>query len=282
MASVTVYQFGDHRRSRLLTNAMFTGIRTTGDRVRLVQARDYREPDADVAVFYGMRDQCLKVFRDYQDQGLKVVYIDLGYWARHDGGRYAGYHKIVVNGRHPTAYFQRNRHPNDRALRLGMNAQRWRKDGQHIIVAGMSPKGAEVDGFKAEQWERATIADLKDLTKREIIYRPKPSWKDAKPIAGAQFSPREENVVDRFPLCHAVVTHHSNVAVDALVYGIPTFCWEGVAAPMSLQDLAEIENPWRPENRDQWIADIAYTQWNVLEMTRGKPWRQLKIEGLIP
>ena len=79
----------------------------------------------------------------------------------------------------------------------------------------------------------------------------------------------------------AVVTHHSNVAVDGLLQGIPAFCWQGVAAPLSSQDLTKIETPVYPDGREQWTADIAWCQWSIAEMKAGLPWLHLKSEGLI-
>jgi len=82
--------------------------------------------------------------------------------------------------------------------------------------------------------------------------------------------------------CHAVVTHHSNIAIDALVNGVPAFCWSGAATCMSLQDLAQIEKPLRPPAREQWLANIAWCQWTVGEMASGAMWRQLKLDGMVP
>jgi hypothetical protein len=146
----------------------------------------------------------------------------------------------------------------------------------------MSDKGALAEGYQPEEWERWAIAEIKKYSKRTIVYRPKPSWKGAKPITGTITSGREREVEQDLRNAWAVVTHHSNVAVDALVAGVPAFCWGGVALEMSLQTLARIEDPHFPDGRLQWMADIAYTQWSIAEMRTGLPWVHLKKEGLIP
>ena len=278
---VGVY-FCKHRRSQALCSAMMRGIKVAGDVPIAVQEEDYRYPEFHIAVFYGLSGNLRSLFRDYQKAGKKAVCIDLGYWGRRDGqGRYSGYHKIAVNARHPTEYFQKWKHSSDRLERLGIRVGPWVQGKRNILLAGMSAKSADVEGYKAEEWERDAIKLIRSVSDRPIVYRPKPSWRDAKPIEGTRFSPREEPLEGILHECHAVVTHHSNVAVDGLVTGIPAFCEMGVAKAMGVSDIRQIEKPIYPDGRVQWMCDIAYTQWNVDEMARGKPWKQLKDEGII-
>jgi hypothetical protein len=280
--NVVVYQIaGTHRRSKLICEAMMTGIKARGDNPTLRHEHDYREPEAEVAVFYGFVGKLPQIMRDYRDAGLKAVYVDLGYWGRHDGGRWSGFHKVVVNSRHPTEYFQAKQMGPARASRFHVRPAAWSENGQHILLAGMGDKGAEAEGYKPEQWERSAIEEIRRYTDRRIIYRPKPSWKTAKPIEGAQFSAPQQPLDVVLKTAHAVVTHHSNVAVEGLVAGVPAFCWDGVAKPMSGQDLSRIENPHRPEGRQEWINNIAWVQWSIPEMHLGKAWGYLKDEGLI-
>ncbi|MER9768892.1 hypothetical protein NKJ09_22830 [Mesorhizobium sp. M0189] len=205
----------------------------------------------------------------------------MGYFGRLEPSKWAGFHKVSVNGRHPTAYFQSRRHDGARASRFGIDPKEWRT-GKSILVAGTSDKGALVDGFQPEQWERSAIAELQKHTDRPIVYRAKPSWLGAAPIAGATFEHTRDDVLLSLRDCHAVVTHHSNVAVDGLINGIPAFCVEGVATPLALWDLALIESPKTEGDRERWINDISYCQFDVAEMEAGIPWRHLKDEGLIP
>lgn len=258
--------------------AMYGGVRSVGDRAYLIPEEQYRGPQFPVAVFYGYTPTLRGIMADYVKAGLKAVYIDLGYWMR-EGLR--GYHKLSINSRHPTAYFQREKHGPERAKAVGISAKPWRERGQHILLAGMGDKAANVEGKAVESWERQALEALQRTTKRRVIYRPKPSWLQAKPIVGTVYSPKDQALESVLENCHAVVTHHSNVAVDALVAGVPSFCWQGVAAPLSLQDLAQIEEPFYPPARDQWISDIAYTQWSVDEMAAGRAWQHLKSEELI-
>ena len=239
------------------------------------------KPDTDAAVFYGFNREILD---GYRQAGKKAIYVDLGYWQREGQ---MGHHKLGINSRHPTDYFQRRQHAPDRWKRLNVAIAPWRtpkNPNAPIIVAGMSGKGAAAEGFRPEQWERQAVAELRKHTARKIVYRPKPNWTGSKPIEGAEFQRGDSQGCDVPAVlrnAHAVVTHHSNVAVDALLAGVPVFCMEGIAAKLGLQDLSKIEEPIRPDGREQWAYDAAYTQWTVHEMTSGAPWRHLKSEGLV-
>lgn len=260
---------------------MAEGIDRAGDSVHIFPAHCYRNPDAEIAVFYGFDANLRKVMADYRGLGRNVVYVDLGYWNRREGGSLSGYHKVVVNGRHPTGYFQDREHGPERAALLDLKIEPWKTGGRHIVLAGMSEKSALVEGFQANEWEQAAIAELRRHTERPIIYRPKPSWLFAKPIADTKFEPGENDLPRLLEGCHAVVTHHSNVAIDALLTGVPAFTVDGVASPLCFSDLARIESPWRPEGRERFVDDLAWCQWRPSEMRSGVVWRHLKDEGLI-
>lgn len=259
---------------------MAQGVARAGAAPDLRSSLTYRGPDHDVAIFYGLAAGLGRVLSDYRERGRKAVYIDLGYWGRRKRTRWDGYHKMAVNNRHPTAYFQRRAHSPDRFAEHHLAIRPWRARGKHILIAGMSAKAAAAEGLLPHKWERETIARLRELTDRPIIYRPKPNWAEAKPLDGSIFdrdTPLERALLN----CHAVVTHHSNVAVDALLAGVPCICPGGVASVLSGHDLEQIESPPMPDGREQWAYDLAWTQWSVAEMESGAAFRYLVDEGLI-
>lgn len=260
---------------------MRAGVQRTRWECQLRPSTAYRgRPDGPAAIFYGLAHGCKQILEDYRASGRRAIYIDLGYFGRRKRSRYDGYHKMVLNGRHPTDYFQNKLHSADRFKSFGIPIQPWRDGGDHILVVGMSAKAAIAEGLAPHSWERETIQRLRQLTKRPIVYRPKPNWADAKPIDGAAFE-REQTLEEAFRGCHAVVARHSNVAVDALLAGVPAICPLGVASVLSGHDLTQIESPPMPGGREQWAADLAWTQWSVDEMRTGAAFRYLLNEGLL-
>ncbi len=280
-ASVAIYHIPGHKRSTIIANAMAAGIRRVGDPFRIIESSRFREPEARVAVFYGFDQQMRVIFEKYRKHNLPVVYVDLGYFGRLEGGKWSGYHKVSVNDRHPTKYFQARPHDSSRVSRFRLTFNPW-KDGRHILICGTSDKGALVDGFRPQQWETETINLLRKVTQRPLIYRPKPSWNGASPIPGSVFAQSKEDVSRWLHDCHAVVSHHSNVCVDAFLAGVPNFCVEGVGAPLSETDFSKIDTPRKPDGRELWAQDLAFTQYRIGEMEDGIAWRHLKNEGLVP
>lgn len=276
-----IWQIHGHTRSNICARAMHTGIRLAGDRPTIMWQHTFKEPVGDVAVFYGFTYNLPFIMQQYIAAGKKVLYIDLGYWGRLAGGKLYGYHKIALNARHPTAYFQRKPKDNRRINGFDLEFKPWRQSGDYILLAGMGDKAARAEGFEIERWERETIRAIQAVTDRRIVYRPKPSWKGARPISGVLYSHPKTELESALQNCHAVVTHHSNVAVDAVLAGVPVFAWAGVGSVMGLNDLTRIESPIFPEGREQWVNDISYCQWTVDEMHRGLPWRHMKEEGLV-
>lgn len=242
----------------------------------------------DVAVFYGLEGNLIEIFRYWRDQRRAAVYIDLGYWGRRQGGRWAGFHKVVVNARHPNAYFNAPQKGATRFETFDLHVQSMatrERNSDWILLGGMGDKGAAAEGFEPEEWERKTLATLKAVTDKPVIYRPKPSWKEAQPINGAGFSGPVEKIDWR--KIWACVTHHSNLSVDALIEGVPSFCIGGAARILS--GLAE-PGPLRwidagmNVHRDvveAWAHNLAWTQWSVDEMRRGLTWRHLLSENLL-
>lgn len=241
-----------------------------------------------MAIFYGLEGNLPEIFEAYRSTpGHAAVYIDLGYWGRREGGRWSGYHKVSVNARHPTAYLMSKAMPPDRISRFGLQLQDPRFPSRgHFLVAGMGDKGARAEGFEPEEWERAVITRLRAITDRTIVYRPKPSWKAARPIEGTRYSHRNTEVQRELDNCCGVLTHHSNTAVEAIVAGIPVYCEGGAGHIFSVPMIDDMADPWqRTEfnraHRQQWMANLAYCQWSVAEMTAGLAWKHLRARGLI-
>jgi hypothetical protein len=268
-------------RSRVICRAMVDGLKVCGVPFKETPEEHYCGPTADIAVFYGLHGRLSDAFIEYRRTGRKAVYVDLGFWCRTAGGKLYGYHKVAVNSRHPTAYFQNRQKTSNRFAKLSVPILPWRKGGRHILVAGMGAKASAVEGFKPTQWEEAAIREIRRYSDRPIIYRPKPSWRGATPIDGTIFDDGNADLNQVLGDCHAVVSHHSNVCVDAILAGIPAFCWHGVAVPMSLRDLTLIETPLYLDGREEWAWNIAYTQWRPDEMSMGDTWRYLQDEGVL-
>lgn len=262
-------------RARVLAQAMGDGIARYGDEA-FIGEEWYGDTDYHAVVAYGWGywQEC---FEAYRAAGKPFVFIDGGYWGREKSANVLdGYHKVTVNCRHPVVRLDL---PSDRVTPFGLEPKPWRSEGRHILLAGMSAKNAGDLDLKPEEWERRAIAALKRCTDRVIVYRPKPTWARARPIPGTRFSPPKEPLAAVLTDCWAVVTHHSNVGVDALIEGVPIYTEDGAAKPFSMDSVASIERPVMPAGRAAFMAGLAYCQWSLAEMSRGECWDHIRKEA---
>lgn len=149
-----------------------------------------------------------------------------------------------------------------RRAALGIRPAPWRKAGDHILVA--APSEAYVRFHGLAEWLPRTLAGLRAATGRPIRVRRKPRPREA---AAA--------LADELAGCHALVTHGSIAAVEAVLLGVPVFVDPvSAAAPVGNTDLAAIETPAMPD-RDRWLAALAASQWNAAEMAAGLHWAAL-------
>lgn len=146
--------------------------------------------------------------------------------------------------------------PDDRWRAANIELKPWSKDGRHIVVADQGPNYWDVHADR--EWIARTVAELKRHTKRPIVVRGKES---------------QVPLYDELKGAHALVTHGSIAAVEAVIMGCPVFVDHVSAASLvGLTDVSKIESPIYPE-RDRWLHSLAYCQFNEQELVDGTLWR---------
>lgn len=112
-----------------------------------------------------------------------------------------------------------------------------------------------------EGWTVKTAQRLGNLTDRPIVTRDKETKRSLEvDCQGA----------------HALVTHGSNAAVEAVIMGCPVFVDPSSAASLvGKTSLEEIESPVYPD-REPWLWSLAYCQFNEAELVDGTLWRLIE------
>lgn len=195
--------------------------------------------------------------------GRTWVYVDRGYFRRGKGS-FSWLPKALDEGfrRFHVGCFQLQSLGNTDGRRLrvaGVAESPWQKPGKHIVVASQSLAYEHFHGLR--DWTNETVRRLKRLTDRPVVVRPKNSTRPlAMDLRGA----------------HALVTHGSNAAVEAVILGTPVFVDRiSAAALVGKTDLAEIENPIRPD-RHPWLCALANSQFSIDEMLDGSMWDRVE------
>jgi hypothetical protein len=263
--------------------ALYKGILANGHEAELLPDSKYKT-NFDAVAFYGMSVPHIKAWEDYRKAGKPVVICDLGYFGEDRGASGRGHLKVAVNHWHPTEYFQKFKHRNDRFAPFKLPVLPMRKGGSHILLAGIGPKSSVLYGIKHQSWDEAAVAEIRKHTKRQIVYRCKPNHAHTfHKIPGTEWSEPTTPLGKLITDAWAIVTHHSNVGIDGMMKGVPCFANDGVPTAAGLRDLSQIENPriLKPVEQQQFLADLAYTQWTREEIEAGKAWKHLESENLL-
>lgn len=222
---------------------------------RIAYAEDEGSELQDIPVVWGVLRESDRILAQARAQGLHFFYVDHAYFNRGHGNSY----RITRN-----AYDAgRVRKVGDSRLKmLNLDVQPWRKSGRSIIVC--PPTEHFAAAHNCSDWLETTLCALKLETDRPIVIR-------TKPRPGEGSVPLVEALQD----AHALVTHSSNVAIEAVCLGTPVFVSPtSAAAPVGRTDIGMIESPRYPK-REGWLAHLAYSQYSLEEIRDGSAWNLL-------
>lgn len=275
------FHHSDKPREQALAQAFGAGVRAHGHDFELRRlGPDQRIGDCDLACMVGVKSA--ELWRRTKRSGTRTLYLDKGY-SRHRGpSRTWEFWRVSLDRHHPTLTTLDIPMPSDRLEAMGLEIKPWRRLGcGPIIIAGSSAKYHDFYGLPdPTRWAAKIIRQISKATSRHITYRPKPSWRDAVPIEGAEFSPSSENLGPMLENAHAIVTHGSNACFDAMVAGVPSIILgEGVALAISDTDFSRIDRPGIPkrdERRIQLLANLAWHQYTEAEMAEGVAWNTIQ------
>jgi hypothetical protein len=191
-------------------------------------------------------------------EGRTLYYGDHGLFRRHQ------YYRIAKDRLQPSG---EGLWPEDRFSKLHWNRQpEWNREGTAIVVCPNSREYMAWFGLDAKAWTVNVVSELAKYTDRPVIVR----WKTQ-----AQARPLYTDLHGAW-LC---VVFSSASAVEALAAGVPvcTLAPWASTAHMGIQDLSQVERPVYPDMqaRDQFLFNLAYSQWTLEEMARGVAWAHL-------
>lgn len=202
--------------------------------------------------------------------------------------------KVGLNGINRDAFFHSGGNDNTRAALLALALKPWKHnpDGP-IIICTQHVKSQQWTSMPAiSNWTIQTIDAIRQHTDRHIVIRPHPRC--PLPLIETEF----KNVIRQDPIkiqetyddfdfkydhAWAVVNWSSNPAVEAVRNGIPVFVGpSSLAWDVGNHSLDTINNPIKPD-RQQWLNDLAHTEFTIQEIADGLPLRNfsLKLEQFL-
>jgi hypothetical protein len=266
----------DKAREQLLADALLMGARKHGHETSVHDLTDKETAlPVDVACMCGVKSR--ELFNLYRQQGTVVVYLDKGYVrSKRVDAKGWEYWRFSVNTHQPTRRLEVLDMPADRLDQLGLQLRPWRKSGRQIVFAGSSQKYHDFLGLRdATGYAKRIVRELNTIVDRPVIYRPKPSWADARAVPGAKMSPPEASIDTLLVNAWALVTHGSSACFEAQLAGIPSvILGDAIARPISSTELRDVRAPLLADDkaRRRWLANVAYFQWTLSEMASGAAW----------
>jgi len=297
------YVVGEKQREHDVADAVGAGVLACGDEFTKSDATDFIEPDpkVDVACVFALKGNAKRILDGYRVMGARTLLFDKGLIRASTGlGAPNGYYRVSIDTFMPIDRIER-------MMREGVSPNRWVATGLRpreririkpdwpVIYAGSSQKYCDFHGLGDEHEYAVDLIRRirkKSGKDRPIIYRPKPSFTGARTVEGTVFSrPTGErardyhvgSLGDLLPKAHALVTHGSHAAIDAILAGVPAIVLgDGAARPVAGTSLDDFLNeslvfPDR-EKRFAWLSAISYWQYTVPEMVDGTMWRFLREE----
>ena len=238
------------------------------------------DTSADVAVIWSMvwagrMKQNHAVWEHFRLQGKPVIVAEVG--MIHRGQTW----KLGINGTGLNADYGSSFLPN-RATMLGMTTKSWREFGTNIIIACQRTDSEQWTGQPPiNNWLHQTIDTIKQYSSRPIIVRPHPRQRLSAVHAVIQKPQQLAQTYDSFDFENSlenawcVVNWNSGPGCQAVINGVPAFVGPtSLAARVANLDLAQIENPTRPD-RTEWLEQLAHTEWTIAEIETGYPLRRL-------
>jgi hypothetical protein len=192
-------------------------------------------------------------------EGRKFFQVDNGFW-KPSRGQPHGYYRLMYSRPDPvlvtdlTLLKSRMR---DGGPDIRVDYKPVRQEGEHVLVAMPGEEFGRAHGLDMRPWMKSIVERVRKVTKRRVIVR------DRMATSSLSFDLRH---------CWAVVTHSSNVAVDAILAGIPVFVEPtSMAAPVGNLSLDQLEAPIFPSEDlfHTWWASLMCQQFTHREMQRG-------------
>lgn len=260
---------GDSEREEELASAFVRGASRNGvDGRVLYRADGLLDRDYDVACVFGVKS--FDLFRANASKGIPVVYFDKGYIRRGP----STYWRMSVNAHSPADWVASAKMPSDRAERQQYRARQWH-NGKSVVIAGASEKYHRFHSLPhPTEYARQLVKRIREFTDAPIVYRPKPSWKEATPIAGADYSD-SGRIDDALGDAAVLVTHGSNACLDAILAGVPSIVLgNGITKSVSSTSIEDVAAPHKANlsSITQMLANVAYCQWTIDEIGDGDLW----------
>lgn len=157
--------------------------------------------------------------------------------------------------------------------RIQLQPAREASDG-HWLICLQKPSDASLRGLETHQWGANVAKEIKSrYPSARLCVRPHPLDK-----AAIAKGPKLCSFTKALKGAKACVTYTSLSAIEAICAGVPSYALNSGSLAFGLSQNTLEGPPVLPsaDVRDQWLWDLAYTQWRLSEMRTGAPWQRMR------
>lgn len=228
--------------------------------------------NASGVIFFGLLFGTARILRECSSKSVDFFYIDHAYFL--SGYNSPTWMRVTKNG-----FVQNNFIPSDSG-RWNSNFNIPLKEYNHknkerILI--LPPSDAVSRTFGAQTWLKTTIRNLRMYTDRPIVVRQKPG-----PVLNADMTKTisrkkykySETLEEQLGKAYCVIAYNSNVAIDALIGGIPVICSKNCAAYPLSNSISNIETLIEYK-RLPLLYSLSQGQYNLTEIKNGTAYRSI-------
>lgn len=240
------------------------------------------QPCDGLTVTYGILRGTEILLRNCITQKKDFLYIDHAYFLRgHDRG-IKSYYRTILNDLHCNYIDESS--DDKRLKQFNVKIKEWRKNGSYVLVC--PPTDAVINFYGVSDWLDNVMRDIRKYTDRPI----KIKFKKTSLKLNEKYKIKEYNkfyrekfkeyvcdlpIEEDFKDTWCLITFSSNIALEAILNGIPVICGkECCAYPVAQHDLSKIEEPIYPDIY-KWLCTLANKQFSREEMMSGYAWEFL-------
>jgi hypothetical protein len=253
---------GTNATGRVILQSLVHTASSAGIEPRVTQAYHGR---SDWLVMWGIgADHRSSLRWQHIRAGGLVALWDIGFFKRE---KVRGFCKVSINDDYATRWLDKTEPDPSRWEAVDLKLRDDYNPDGHIVVAGIGPKQRMYMGLSAgsDCWEQQKIDEARRrFPGRRVVYRPKPNRTSPSLRCETDATSDISEVLRGAAL---VICMHSNVAVDAVLAGIPFESEDGVSTWLR-------GKPYTRETRQDFCRRIARWQYKAYEMAEA--WQFLR------
>lgn len=217
----------------------------------------------DLAIVWGTRK---KGVIDYQvKNGGRTLVLERGYYR--DRFVYTAFGLDGLNGE---ANFGNKGMDSARWEKHGVTLEDWRQEGKYILIAGQVPGDMSCAAVDLKKFYGGLVNHIRKLTDFPVKFKNHPMARTSLKPDGVEGTNEVEGAA-------CIIAYSSNLVLDGVLKGIPGITYSPVSMAWDVtgHSFTGLEDLVRPV-RNQWVYDLAYSQWTGDEIEKGKAWEHLR------